>query len=58
MVDGARGLQIDPPVLWGEETQLWKFVKLHADMPCGERIFKNCIPSKKKFMPNPIQTLH
>jgi hypothetical protein len=26
MVDGARGLQIDPPVLWGEETQLWKFV--------------------------------
>jgi hypothetical protein len=27
MVDGARGLQIDPPVLWGEENQLWKFVK-------------------------------
>ena len=29
MIDGARGLQIDPPVLWGEETQLWKFVKAH-----------------------------
>ena len=22
MVDGARGLQIDPPALWGKETQL------------------------------------
>ena len=27
MVDGARGLQINPPILWGEETQLQKFVK-------------------------------